>query len=55
MRSGFYTKDVEQVFSQSDVLSIHLPSNAGTRRFVDATKLSWLKPNAMLINTSAVK
>ncbi|MDD4869393.1 MAG: NAD(P)-dependent oxidoreductase [Kiritimatiellae bacterium] len=47
-----YTDNVKQVFHQSDILSIHLPSNANTRRFVDTTKLSWLKPNAMLVNTA---
>jgi lactate dehydrogenase-like 2-hydroxyacid dehydrogenase len=29
-----------------------LPANAGTQRFINAARLAWLKPAAMLINTA---
>jgi lactate dehydrogenase-like 2-hydroxyacid dehydrogenase len=42
----------EELFRQSDVLSVHLPSNAETRHFINATRLSWMKPIALLVNTA---
>ncbi len=42
----------EELFRESDVISIHLPSNADTRHFINETRLSWMKPTAVLINTA---
>jgi len=42
----------EELFRRSDVVSIHLPSNPATRRYVNATRLSWMKPTALLVNTA---
>jgi phosphoglycerate dehydrogenase-like enzyme len=42
----------EELFRQSDVVSVHLPSNADTRHFINATRLSWMKPSALLVNTA---
>jgi lactate dehydrogenase-like 2-hydroxyacid dehydrogenase len=47
-----YTDNAEEVFRQSDFLSLHLRSDAGTRHFVNAARLAWLKPGAMIINTA---
>jgi lactate dehydrogenase-like 2-hydroxyacid dehydrogenase len=47
-----YTNDVESVFRRADVVSIHLPANAETRHFVNAHRLSLMKPGAMLVNTA---
>jgi lactate dehydrogenase-like 2-hydroxyacid dehydrogenase len=47
-----YTSDSEQIFRQADFISIHLPSNAETRHFINATRLSWMKPGSYLINTA---
>jgi lactate dehydrogenase-like 2-hydroxyacid dehydrogenase len=47
-----YAQTVEELFRQSDILSIHLPANAGTQRFVNAERLGWLQPGALLINTA---
>ncbi len=47
-----YTDDVEQIFRQSDVLSVHIPANAETRQFVNRQRLAWLRPTALLINTA---
>ena len=41
-----------ELLAQSDVLSVHLPLNAGTRGLLDAGALAHLKPGAFLINTS---
>ena len=48
----YFTCNVEQVLRQADIVSIHLPAIASTSHFIDATKLSWLKPGANLINTA---
>ena len=47
-----FTTSVEELFRASDFVSVHLPVNADTQRFVNATRLAWLKPGAMLINTA---
>ena len=53
-RSGIerFTTDVEDLFRASDIISVHLPANANTQRFVNAARLAWLKPGAMLVNTA---
>ncbi len=47
-----YTSNVDSVFKQADVLSIHLPANPETKRFVDARRLALMKPRALLVNTA---
>lgn len=47
-----FTSDVEELFRVSDMVSVHLSSNAATKRFIDAERLAWLKPGALLINTA---
>src|SRR5438552_7812377 len=44
--------DVETLFRQSDVVSLHCPLNTQTRALVNAERLSWMKPSALLLNTS---
>src|SRR5204863_3025275 len=44
--------DVETLFRQSDVVSLHCPLNQQTRALVNAERLSWMKPSALLLNTS---
>ena len=53
-RSGVehFTTDPEELFRTVDIVSVHLPANASTQRFINATRLAWLKPGAMLINTA---
>lgn len=41
-----------ELFEQADVLSIHLVLSERSRGLVDAQALSWMKPDALLINTA---
>ncbi|MDF1592273.1 MAG: hydroxyacid dehydrogenase [Desulfobacterales bacterium] len=42
----------ETLFSQSDIISIHIPLTEGTRHAVGAKEFAMMKPEALLINTS---
>ena len=41
----------EQLFRDSDVLSLHCPLTEETHHLVNAERLSWMKPTSILINT----
>lgn len=43
---------IEQVFRESDVISLHIPLNDETRRSIDMKYFSIMKPTAYLVNTS---
>lgn len=42
----------EEVLSQADVVTIHIPLTDGTRHFINAEKLAMMKKDAYLINAS---
>lgn len=42
----------EAFFESSDIISLHLPSNAETRGIITADDLARMKPTALLVNTS---
>lgn len=42
---------IEELFSNSDIVSLHVPLNNETRGFVDKRLLNIMKPSAYLINT----
>ncbi|TNF46735.1 D-2-hydroxyacid dehydrogenase [bacterium] len=44
--------DLDALFTQSDVVSIHCPLTPETERFVNSSRLSLMKEKAYLINTS---
>jgi glycerate dehydrogenase len=44
--------DLETVFRQSDVVTLHCPLMPETRELVNAQRLSWMKPSAFLLNSS---
>ena len=44
--------DLETLFRHSDVVSLHCPLTPATRNLVNAERLSWMKPTALLLNTS---
>jgi glycerate dehydrogenase len=43
--------DLETLFRESDVVSLHCPLNSETERLVNEERLSWMKPDAFLVNT----
>ena len=44
--------DLETLFRESDVVSLHCPLTPQTANLVDARRLSLMKPTAFLLNTS---
>ncbi|EPJ87884.1 D-isomer specific 2-hydroxyacid dehydrogenase, NAD-binding protein [Pseudomonas sp. CFII64] len=50
--SGVTYVSKQQLFEQSDVLSVHLVLSDRSRGLVNAQALSWMKPSAYLINTA---
>jgi D-3-phosphoglycerate dehydrogenase len=44
--------DLDDLLARSDVVSLHLTLNEGTRGFIDRRRLGLLKPGAILINTA---
>jgi phosphoglycerate dehydrogenase-like enzyme len=51
-RYGARAVTKEQLFTESDVLSIHVPLSERTRGLVGAPELRSMKPSAVLVNTS---
>ncbi len=49
---GEYTADARAMFGAADFVSVHLPSTPATRHFVNAERISWMRPGAFLINTA---
>ena len=43
--------ELDELFSQCDVISLHCPLTESTRELVNARRLSLMKPTAILINT----
>ena len=51
--SAFVTfVDLETIFRSSDVVSLHCPLTPQTQQLVNAERLRWMKPSALLLNTS---
>lgn len=44
--------DLETLFRESDVVSLHCPLTPETMKLVNAQRLTWMKPTAFLLNTS---
>jgi glycerate dehydrogenase len=44
--------DLETLFRESDIVSLHCPLTAETNQLVNANRLALMKPSAFLINTS---
>lgn len=51
-KAGVTYVELDEVFSQSDILSLHCPLNDKTRYLIDTKGLSVMRRGAMLINTS---
>ena len=50
--AGARAVDLDTVFAQSDVLSLHCPLTPATANLVDAARLRSMKPGALLVNVS---
>lgn len=48
---GVAKADLDELFSTSDVVSLHCPLTESTRHLVNAARLAQMKPSAILINT----
>jgi len=49
---GAERRSLQELLGASDVVSLHVPSNPGTRGFFDARRFAQLKPGALFINTA---
>lgn len=47
-----YTTDFAAAVAEADIVSLHIPANAKTRHFINASTLDKFKPGAWLINTA---
>lgn len=50
--AGVEFADLEAAFRNSDVISLHCPLTPETRNLVNTERIEWMKPNALLLNTS---
>lgn len=48
---GIKKADLDTLFTQSDIVSLHCPLTDDTHHLVNATRLATMKPTAILINT----
>ncbi|HUL36086.1 MAG TPA: hydroxyacid dehydrogenase [Thermodesulfobacteriota bacterium] len=44
--------DMERLFKESDIISLHIPFSPSTQKLIGARELGWMKPGAFLVNTS---
>jgi D-3-phosphoglycerate dehydrogenase len=49
---GARAVDLDTLFKESDVVSLHAPLTSKTRHMVNAKRLATMRPSAMLVNTS---
>ena len=48
---GVKKVSLDELFAESDVISLHCPLTPGTKELVNANRLKTMKPSAILINT----
>ena len=49
---SFQFTDLETLFRQSDVISLHCPLTSETQNLINSQRLDWMKSSAFLLNTS---
>lgn len=50
--AGIQFVELDELFAQSDIISLHCPLTSQTNRLINSESLEKMKPNTMLINTS---
>ena len=45
-------RTLDELLAEADVVSLHVPLNAGTNRLINAERLARMKPGALLVNVS---
>lgn len=45
-------RELKELLSQSDIVTLHVPSDATTRNMINAETLGWMKPNSIFLNYS---
>ena len=50
--AGVQQKDLDSIYRESDIVSIHIPLNESTRHMIDSHVFDKMKSDAVLINTS---
>ncbi len=45
-------KSLEEIFAQSDIITLHIPLNADTKNLINKDKIQLMKKGSILINTS---
>ena len=48
---GIRKTELDELFANCDIISLHCPLTDSTRELVNAARLKQMKPNAILINT----
>lgn len=51
-QAGIDRLDLDALFAEADIVSLHCPLTAETRNLVDAERLRHMKPTAILVNTA---
>lgn len=51
-KQGVSSVSIDELFAISDSISVHMPITEDTRNLIDATMLSKMKPNAVIVNTA---
>ncbi len=52
MPPGVERTDLDTLFAEADVISLHAPLNEHTRHMVDARRIALMRPTAILVNTA---
>jgi glyoxylate reductase len=47
-----YVEDLDELVSEADVVSLHVPLTPETHHLIDARRLALMKPTAVLVNTA---
>jgi glyoxylate reductase len=50
--AGGFVADLDELLTQADVVSLHVPLSDATRHLIDGRRLALMKPTAVLVNTA---